>query len=275
MRKTLLLTLALLVALSSSFLPRAGAQQSSKVSVVHGIPGATVDVYVNGALTLEDFAPKSVAGPLDLPAGNYAIRVFAANADPQTATPVIDVPSAAVPGGANVSLVAHLDANGTPKLSPFVNDVATIAAGQGKVTIRHTAKVPAVDIVLNGAPVSGLTNLANGGQGSVTLPVGSYATGIAATGTTAVLVPAPVTVAEGTNTIVYAIGALDANTVDLVVQTIGGLHTAPARVDTGNSGLAADEPVGIGRLTLFVLAGGLLLLSGGAFATRRLLPVTR
>ncbi|MEZ5262707.1 MAG: DUF4397 domain-containing protein [Acidimicrobiales bacterium] len=62
------------MALSSSFLPRAGAQQSSKVSVVHGIPGATVDVYVNGALTLEDFASKSVAGPLDLPAGNYAIR---------------------------------------------------------------------------------------------------------------------------------------------------------------------------------------------------------
>lgn len=39
--------------------------------------------------------------------------------------------------------------------------------------------------------------------------------------------------------------------------------------------LAADEPVQIGRLTLFVLAGGLLLCSGGVFATRRLLPVTR
>ena len=271
MRKKLLLSVAMIIALMALFIPSAGAQATSKVYVVHGIPGATVDVYVNGALTLEDFTPKTVAGPLDLPAGNYAIKVFAANADPATATPVIDVPSAAVPGGANISLVAHLDAAGTPKLGVFVNDVTTIPAGQGKVTVRHTAKVPAVDIVLNGAPVSGLTNLANGGEGTVTLPVGTYATGIAAAGTTAVLVPAPATVTEGTLTIVYAIGALDANTVDLVVQTIGGLHTAPARVDSGNSGLAAEQAAGSASW-LFAAAGGVAVVGLLGLASRRLLP---
>lgn len=272
MRNKLLLSIAMIGALMALFIPSAGAQATSKIYVVHGIPGATVDVYVNGALTLEDFAPKTVAGPLDLPAGNYAIKVFAANANPSVAAPVIDVPSAAVPGGANISLVAHLDAAGTPKLGVFANDVATIAAGQGKVAVRHTAKVPAVDIVLNGAAVSGLTNLVNGGEGKVTLPAGTYATGIAATGTTAVLVPAPVTVSEGTLTIVYAIGALDANTVDLVVQTIGGLHTAPARVDSGNSGLAADQSGGRSSALFAAAAGGVSVLTLVGVASRRLLP---
>jgi len=100
--------------------------------------------------------------------------------------------------------------------------------------------------------------------------VGSYATGVAATGTTAVLVPAPVTVTEGTPTIVYAIGALDANTVDLVVQTIGGLHTAPGRVETGNSGLAAERSGGSSGL-IGVAAAGLVGLGLIGVAGRRLL----
>jgi hypothetical protein len=34
---------------------------TSQVSVVHGIPGQNVDVYVNGKKTLPDFAPGKVA----------------------------------------------------------------------------------------------------------------------------------------------------------------------------------------------------------------------
>lgn len=41
------------------------AQDSSAVSVVHGIPGVTVDVYVNGVSTLPGFVPGDVAGPLE------------------------------------------------------------------------------------------------------------------------------------------------------------------------------------------------------------------
>ena len=104
---------------------------SSDVYVVHGIPGLTVDVYVNDALTLEDFTFGTVAGPLDLPAGDYKIQVFAADADPATATPAIDVPAAAVPANQSVSLVAQYDASGNPKLGVFVNDISTIPAGQG------------------------------------------------------------------------------------------------------------------------------------------------
>ena len=49
----------------------ASAAGTAEVYVVHGIPGLPVDIYVNGALTLDNFQPETVAGPLDLPEGSY------------------------------------------------------------------------------------------------------------------------------------------------------------------------------------------------------------
>ena len=58
----------------------ASAADTAEVFVVHGIPGLPVDVYVNGALTLDNFQPETVAGPLDLPAGSYDVAITAADA---------------------------------------------------------------------------------------------------------------------------------------------------------------------------------------------------
>ena len=128
---------------------------SSDVYVVHGIPGLTVDVYVNDALTLEDFDFGTVAGPLDLAQGDYKIQVFAANDDPATATPAIDVPAAAVPAGQSISLVAHYTADGDPTLGVFVNDISKVAAGDARITARHTAEAGPVAIVANGGVIDG------------------------------------------------------------------------------------------------------------------------
>src|SRR3954463_15926291 len=117
-------TLAALAALSSAgvalIAAPAYAAGPSKVSIVHGIPGQPVDVYVNGKKTLDNFQPATVAGPLDLPAGKYDIVVVKPG-DPVT-SPIIKVDQAAVPADANISLVAHLTADGKPTLTPFVND---------------------------------------------------------------------------------------------------------------------------------------------------------
>ena len=91
------------------------ALANSTVYVVHGIPGQAVDVYVNGAKTLTNFEPTKVAGPLDLPEGAYDI-VLTKPGDPIT-TPILKVDDAAVPGGRNLSLVAHLNAGGQPTLT--------------------------------------------------------------------------------------------------------------------------------------------------------------
>lgn len=215
---------------------------SSDVYVVHGIPGLTVDVYVNDALTLEDFTFGSVAGPLDLAQGDYKIQVFAANDDPATATPAIDVPAASVPANQSVSLIAQYTAAGAPTLGVFVNDISTIPAGQGRLTVRHAAEAGAVAIVANDAIA--FDNVENGAQASVLLPAGGITAGVAAAGTTSPLVipasgtAAPVTIVEGTNLIVYAVGPDD--DLQLITQAISGLHSAPDGVRSGTAGLAAD-----------------------------------
>ena len=67
----------------------ASAADTGQVYVVHGIPGLPVDIYVNGALTLDDFEPETVAGPLDLPAGSYDIAITAADATDASAPVVV------------------------------------------------------------------------------------------------------------------------------------------------------------------------------------------
>lgn len=252
----------------------AGAQESSDVYVVHGIPGVNVDVYVNDALTLEGFAPKDIAGPLELPAGNYDIKIFAAADGPaataaeRTDDAVIDV-APDVPGGANLSVTAHLDGEGTPTLSAFANDVSETSAGEGRITIRHAAAAPAVDIVAGGEAVPPFTNLENGAEAKADLPAGDYPTGIAAAGTTEALVDAPVTATEGTNLVVYAIGDLEAGTFELLTQSFDGLHSAPAAVPAGNSGLLADSGTSTATLVTFGLIALSMLSISTVVVTRR------
>src|SRR5919112_2881441 len=109
-----LIAVAGLSALSAS--PAMAA--SSKVSVVHGIPGTPVDVYVNGKKTLPNFQPGKVAGPLTLPEGSYDLALTAPGAALDDA--ILKVDDAKVPGGADFSLVAHITADAKPAVTPFV-----------------------------------------------------------------------------------------------------------------------------------------------------------
>ncbi len=118
------------------------AQEESQVSVLHAVPGLTVDVYVNGEETIPDFEPGTLTDPLTLPAGDYDIDVYADGADPDTGDPAISAEGVPVPGGTNLTLVAHLTEAAKPTLSAFANDTSTIEAGQTRLTVRHTAARP-------------------------------------------------------------------------------------------------------------------------------------
>ena len=198
----------------------AGAQaETGTVTVIHGVPGVDVDVYVNDELTLEDFKPETVTDPLELPAGDYTIDIRAAGADPSEA-PII-TGSATLPAGANATLIAHLTADGTPTLGVFVNDTAQTAAGQGRLVVRHTAAAPAVDVLAGGEAV--ISDLSNPDEATLDLPAGTVSASVAAAGTTdPVIGPADVPVVAGQVTIVYAIGSLEDDTLGVVVQTIEG-----------------------------------------------------
>lgn len=240
--------------------PANAAEGDAQLSVLHGVPGLTVDVWVNGDRTLDDFAPGTLAGPLALPAGTYEIAITAADAADASA-PAIGPVSVNLAANGNYTAAAHLGADGKPTASLFTNDVSQIPAGKGKLTVRHAAAAPAVDVLAGGTAV--VTNLANPNEQTLTLDPGTVPAAVAAAGTTApVIGPADVTVAEGTHTIVYAWGSLADQNLKLAVQTIEGLHTAPASVpgalggspDPGRAG-SAVATAGFSLAALALLAG--------------------
>ncbi len=218
------------------------------------MPGLTVDVYVNGDLALPGFEPGSITDALPLAAGSYDIAIVGAGGDP--ADPAI-AGTASVAAGDAVTLVAHLAADGTPTLTPFVDDLTLAETGEGRLIVRHVAAAPAVDVKLERTfwrwrrTVGVLEDLESGGQAQVDVRARRYAASLlpAATSTT-VFGPADVRVRRGEATIVYAFGDLAGGTFDLLTES-RELRSATANVTVvhGVLGLTVDVYVN-GVLTL-------------------------
>lgn len=209
----------------------------AQVSVLHAIPDATVDVYANGEPLLTDFEPGTLTDPVALRAGSYDLKVTEAGAGAD-ADAVVEASGVEVPAGANITVTANLDADGNPALTPFVNDTSAVAAGQARVTVRHTAAAPAVDVRADGAPV--FTDLTNPNEDTAEVPAGTISADVVLAGTDTVAIgPADLDLAEGSNTIVYAWGSAEADNLQLAVQTISGMHSAPGGVAAGSGGQAA------------------------------------
>jgi hypothetical protein len=243
MKKTIVAALGAgaLVAFAGAAPANAAPTDAAMLSVLHGVPGLTVDVYVNDELTLDDFEPGDLAGPLELPAGTYTVAITASDATDASSPAIgpIDLP---LEGGVDYTAVAHLNEAGDPTATLFTNDTSQLAAGQGRLTVRHVAAAPAVDVLAGGTPV--ITALANPAEAKLDLAAGTVSAAVAATGTTEpVLGPADVEVAEGANTIVYAWGSLEAGNLDLAVQTVAvaGMHSSPDGVPAGSAGLVATN----------------------------------
>lgn len=237
----------------------AAAADSASLSVLHGIPDTPVDVWVNGELTLDDFQPGDLAGPLDLPAGDYEVALTAPDAA-DASSPVLGPVTVTLSAATSYTAVAHLSETGDPTVTPFVNDTSAIAAGEGRLTVRHVAAAPAVDVLAGGTAV--VQDLANPEEATLALPVGTVSASVAATGTTEpVLGPADVSIEDGVLTIAYAWGSLEDGNLALAVQTISGLHSAPDGVHSGTGGQLAARDASVSSL---LLLGGLLLVAGAA-----------
>ncbi|WP_111767970.1 DUF4397 domain-containing protein [Nakamurella deserti] len=239
----------------------ASAAETAEVYVVHGIPDLPVDVYVNGALTLDDFAPETVAGPLDLPAGSYDVAVTAADAADASA-PLLTAKADLV-AGTSVSLVAHLKEDGSPTITPFANDVSTVKAGETRLVVRHTAAAPAVDVRAGGTVV--LSDVTNPNQGVLNIPAGKVSADVVLAGTTTVAIgPADLDLKEGTATFVHAVGSAADGTLGLVSFTVSGLHSSPSGVPAGSG--PASSPWSTVALVVMLTAG----LGAAAVGGRRL-----
>ena len=234
-------SVALAASLGSASVALADDHNTSNVSILHGVPGATVDVYVNGDALLTNFTPGTLTDPLELPEGSYDLKVVApgAGADGEA---IIEANDVAVPAGADITVVAHLTDAGVPALTPFVNDTSMSKEG-GRLTVRHVAAAPAVDIRAGGAVA--VSNLANPDEAKLDLAAGTVPADVVAAGTdTVVLGPADVTIAAGSNTIVYAWGSLEDENLALAIQNValdtpGMPHTGAEGPATSTNGLIA------------------------------------
>lgn len=277
MRKTLsaAVTTACGAALLTTALPAAAATTDdgadmASLSVLHGVPELTVDVYVNGDPTLDDFAPGDLAGPLDLAPGDYELAVTAADAA-DASEPVIGPVDVTLEGGTSYTAAAHLDADGQPTATAFVNDTSMLEAGQGRLTVRHIAAAPAVDVWADGAvAIEGLTNP---DEKSLELSAGTIEAAVSVSGETdPVLGPTDVTVTEGAATVVYAWGSAEDGSLALATQAIEGMHSAPEGVPTGTTQVPGEQQQG---LWLAVGGGLAALLAGGVLMARRQVASSR
>jgi hypothetical protein len=251
------------------------AQDAATITLLHGIPGVTVDVLVDGSVVVPGFEPEATQD-LSSFAGQTLtnVEVRLAGTDTVAIPAVAEFP---VPASGNWTVLAHLDGEGTPTITPFENDTSAAAEGSGRLTVVHAAAAPAVDIVLGGdRPVS---NLANGQRQSLDLPAGEVAGAqIAPTGGDPIADVPAVTVNAGQNLTVYAVGSLAEETFTFYTQTIA-LAAAPAGTaptTEGGDGTPAPTAVNTGgevassnSLTLFAAAAGLFALAGGAMVLRR------
>jgi hypothetical protein len=239
------------------------AQSAATVTLLHGIPGATVDVVVDGTVVIPNFEPGTMQD-LSSFAGQTLtnIEVRAAGTETVVIGPIASLP---VPASGNWTVVAHLDADGKPTLTPFENDTSELAAGQGRLTVRHTAAAPAVDVVLADGSRP-FTNLSNPNEAAADLPAGEIAgASIAPAGGDPIADVPTVTLAAGSNLIVYAVGSLDDQTFTFYTQELTGLGGAPTAVNTGD----AIDPGTNWALVLAAVAGGLALAGSGVIVAGR------
>jgi hypothetical protein len=246
--------------------PSAQAAGTAMVSILHAVPNTPVDVCANGKPLLTNFQPGTLTDPQNLPAGSYDLKLTAANSGCGAAA-VLEAKGVNVPAGANITVVAHLSESEAPRLTPYVNDVSAVPAGKARLTVRHDAAAPAVDVRAGGTAV--ITNLTNPNEKSLVTGAGTVSADVVLAGTTTVAIgPADVTLKEGTSTMVYAWGSAKDNNLRLAVQSISGMHSSPGGVNAGTGRQAADGAPMIANIELVAIGG----VAAGALAlvlTRR------
>jgi hypothetical protein len=233
------------------------------VFVVHGILGTPVAVDVDGRRIADAAAPKTVLGPLTLPAGRHVIVL-------RTGTRTVTSASFVVTAGRSIDVVAHraADAAQTARVVVFRNDLGPVTRGRTRLVVAHTAVAPPADVRVDGSVL--FHDVASGEALSLLVPAKSYTVDVVPvagqTSKGTILQPVRLTLQPGTLTRVFAVGDPSNGTADAIVQVlrVGVAGSGvPASVPTGDGGQAADEVVGgtPSRTLLAALAGGLVLLA--------------
>jgi hypothetical protein len=243
MKRKLLVTLVLVLLLATlSFATAAADVGDAMVYVGHGIPGVVVDVEVEGVgCALTEFEFGTITDKIPLAAGDYLIEVFPFVEGQECAGTSVLSNTLTFEAGESATVIAHLipmtPTNGIT-LTKFVNDLSPIVPGKARLTVRHTAAAPAVDVTLNrgwgrGRPVGPMdarpiTDLENPNEaGPLDIRPGAYQAKIyPAGGPDPVADPIKVVLKPFKSSIVYAVGDLTGGSFTVLTQVIEGLDKA-------------------------------------------------
>ena len=222
--------------------PASGASASSraaltaKVTIVHGLRGKLVDIYVDGSLFLPAFQPDRITDPTTVPSGAHKIELREAGS-PATSTPNATA-EATLAAGSATTIVAYFTADSKWTVATYPGtEPAPSTSGDGRVVFRNNSSVGPVDVSVDGSKmVSQLAAPSEVAKELAARP--SYK--VEATAAGGVVVPAQdVAVTAGRTRVLYLVG----NSSDLtwLTQDAATNATRPGSVGTGNSGLAAGS----------------------------------
>jgi hypothetical protein len=206
---------------------------AATVTIVHGVPGFTADVYVNGVKRLDGFAAGAMTSPIHIPAGRYRIAIRPAGAPPNSKPALAG--TVTLGKKTNASLVAYLRPGGKPALAVFPNPLRALPAGRSRLVFRQVADAPPAGLVVDGrVRVRGVKS----GQSRATLQrSGAHRLAVRLANGRTIWGPAGVRLRPGSVYLVYSIGSLKKGTLDQLVQRIADRTPPPRTVQAGTSGL--------------------------------------
>ena len=181
-----------------------GNNETASVQVIHNSASPTVDVYIDGALAVEDFEYRTATPVLEL-GTSFTVGIAPANGDV-----IAEFPFELMDGGEYVVVATGLLGN---TVTPF--DLAatstTFGASDGNVGLEvyhGSTDAPAVDVLADGAVL--VPNLSYGSfSGYVEVPAADYVVGIAPAGGASIAdFVAPLSGLGGGSAVVFASGFL-------------------------------------------------------------------
>ncbi|MFY1679407.1 MULTISPECIES: DUF4397 domain-containing protein [unclassified Streptomyces] len=235
------------------------------VSVFHGVPGLTADVYANGEELVSDLEPGSVTDPQTLDAGTYDIKVVAAGDGPDGTAAVEK--EVKVSEGSNATVAAHLTEDGDPELTAYANDVSQVDDGKSRLTVRHVAAAPAVDVRAGGDSL--FTDLQNPDEDTTVVDAGTVSAEVVLAGTDTVAIgPADLDLEAGTTNIVYAWGSADEDNLALATQTLDDTGSSSHGSVPTDTRLASVAPNSAEQWLAWTAAVGAVSLTGVLLSRR-------
>jgi len=184
----------------------ATAVGTARVNVVHGIPGVAVKVCVDGKAAADGFRYGDTITGARVAATTHKVGLVPAGK--ACTAPAVLKSTYTLRAGRNYTVVANLDAGGTPNLKAFVNNVKPTAAGQARLAVRHTAQAPAVNVWAGPSKLVGGASFTWGKSAEFAVPAGKYAAKVTLPGSRKpVIGPDSLTLRQGRAYQAYAVGS--------------------------------------------------------------------